>query len=72
MLVSLGPSAFVMSFVLANCLKVVLPCIISSKSAFILGRLITDNILVAYENIHSMRTRMWANEGLYDIKTRYE
>ncbi|KAL9680065.1 hypothetical protein QQ045_017940 [Rhodiola kirilowii] len=44
--------------VLANRLKWVLPEIIShSQSAFIGGRLITDNILLAHEISHGMRCR---------------
>jgi hypothetical protein len=47
------------SKVLANRLKKILLTIVSyTQSAFILGRLITDNILVAYETLHTMHTRL--------------
>jgi hypothetical protein len=52
------------SKVLANQLKVLLPTIIScTQSAFIPGRLITDNIIAAFEAMHTMQTRMWSKVG---------
>jgi hypothetical protein len=52
-----------------NCLKRVLPFIISStQSAFFSGRLIMDNILVAYETLHTMHTRMLSKLGYMGIK----
>jgi hypothetical protein len=57
------------SKVLANRLKVVLPKVISKyQSAFVPGRLITDNILVAYETLHTMATRMKGRKGYMAIK----
>ena len=55
--------------VLANRLKVVLPNVISPfQSAFLAGRLITYNIIAAYETLHTMHTRMWSKVGFMGIK----
>jgi hypothetical protein len=54
---------------LANRLKSVIPNIISpNQSAFILRRLITDNVLAAYETLHTMQFRMWGKVGYMAVK----
>ena len=59
----------IISKVLANRLKLILPKIISpTQSAFIPGRLIADNVLVAYETSHAMHIRRKGKKGALALK----
>ena len=57
------------SKVIANRLKKILPSIISdTQSAFMHGRLITDNILVAFEAIHHISQKKVGKKGTMALK----
>jgi hypothetical protein len=57
------------SKVVANRLKVLLPEVIfEEQSAFIPGRLITDDIIAAYQCLHTMKKKMPQNERCCALK----
>ena len=67
----------IISKVLANRLKLILPQVISvSQSAFVPGRLITDNVLVAYEILHGKYCKKKGKKGSLllklDVSKAYE
>ena len=69
------PLVYAMSFikkisnVLANRLKFFLPNIISEhQSAFMKNRLISDNLIVAFKTLHSMKNHKTGKTGYIAVK----
>ena len=59
----------IISKVLANRLKQILPQIIyPTQSAFVPGHLITDNVLLVYETLHTMHGRKKGKNGSLALK----
>ena len=60
----------IISNVLCNRLKVILPEVVSeTQGAFVSGRLISDNIIIAHEMVHALRTKDGVSEEYMAIKT---
>ena len=59
----------IVSKVIANCLKPFLNSIIlEAQSAFIVDKLITDNILIAFESLHHMKNTCMGKTGFMALK----
>lgn len=55
--------------VLSNRLRIILPDIITeNQSAFVPGRSITDNVLLAFEFLHYMKQKKRGDEGVIGLK----
>lgn len=62
----------VISKTIANRLKPIISSIIfKSQSVFILERLITNNIIVTYKALHTMKTRKKGSNGIWPYKLIY-
>lgn len=60
----------IVSKILCTRLKRILPFIVSpTQGAFVAGRLISDNLLIAHEMIHGLRTNPRCKEDFIAIKT---
>ncbi|XP_013679317.2 uncharacterized protein LOC106383806 [Brassica napus] len=60
----------IVSKILCDRLKIVLPHIVSpAQGAFVAGRLISDNVLVAHEMVHGLRTNPLCKSEFIAIKT---
>ena len=68
--ISLGNVVYkLVSKVLANRLKMVLPAIVSeNQTAFQAGRVITDNVLMAFETLHYMKNHQSGKSGFMALK----
>lgn len=55
--------------VLANCMKEFLQSVVAeNQSAFIPGRLISDNIMISYEVMHYLKQKRRSKEGFMALK----
>lgn len=59
----------IVSKVLANRLKKILGTIIfECQCTFVLGRVITNNILISFETLHYMKTKRWGTSTYMALK----
>lgn len=59
----------IMVKILASRLKLILLTIISTtQSAYVFGRHITDNVILAFEALHSMQSKMKGAQGYMSLK----
>lgn len=59
----------IISKVIVNCMSSLLDvCIDEVQGAFVRGRLISDNTLIAYEVLHSLKMRKWGKVGNFALK----